>query len=222
MLCLCLLAACNGQQKESAKKDRPTIKERFKAGVVNLRQAGLFEDYKSLSDDSLTQRLSSIATQQRLWEVFDAYEAVSDSIRNDDYINLKIAQLDPKRVWWHDLEADVLNGNMVYVRAVKEFAELSGGFLQADQIKEEWESDNGPVHISFQDGKTLRAFQLKSNDDWYDEEFFDSMEKFMTANGSPYNFYIYIGTGQDVFIIRLNKLEKEMIEQKMHWKLEKF
>jgi hypothetical protein len=218
IFCACLLAACTVKQKPPMPKERPAIKERFKTGVINLRQAGLFEDYKNLNDDSLTQRLSSIAKEQHLWELFDAY----DSIQDEDYINLKIAQLDPKRVWWHDLEADVLNGNMVYASTVKEFVELSGGFLRAEQIKEEWETDNGPVHISFQDGETLRAFQLKSNDDWYDDDFFDYMEKFMTANGSPCNLYLYIGTGQDAFVIRLTKAEKEMVEQKMHWKLEKF
>ena len=217
-LCVWLLAACAGKHNESTKKDRASIKERFKTGVINLRQAGLFEDYKSLSDDSLTQRLSSIATEQQLWEEFDAY----DSLLEEDYINLKIAQLDSKRVWWHDLEADVLNGNMVYVSTVKEFVELSGGYLRAEQIREEWETDNGPIRISFQDGDTLRTFPLKSYDDWYDEDFFNYMEKFMTANGSPYNFYVYIGTGQDAFVIRLNKAEKEMVEQKMRWKLEKF
>ena len=199
-------------------KERPSLKEHFKTGVISLRQAGLFEDYKSLSDDSLTQLLSSIAKERQLWEEFDAY----DSLIDEDYINLKIAQLDPKRVWWHDLEADVLNGNMVYVDAVKEFVELSGGYLRAEQIKEEWETDNGPIRISFQDGETLRAFQLKSYDDWYDEDFFDHMGKFMTANGSPYNLYVYIGTGQDAFVIRLSKAEKEIVEQKLKWKLEKF
>lgn len=218
MLCAWLLVACAAKQKESTKKDRPSLKERFRTGVISLRQVGLFEDYKSLSDDSLTQLLSSIAKEQHLWEVFEVY----DSIQDGDFINLKIAQLDPKRVWWHDLEADVLNGNMVYASTVKEFVELSGGYLRAEKIKEEWETDDGPVHISFQDGETLRAFQLRSIDDWYDEDFFSYMEKFMTANGSPYNFYIYIGTGQDVFLIRLTKAEKEMVEQKMRWKLEKF
>ncbi|SHG39392.1 hypothetical protein SAMN04488109_0030 [Chryseolinea serpens] len=218
MFCVWLLAACTSKHNESTKKERPSIKDRFKTGVINLRQAGLFEDYKSLSDDSLTQRLSSIATERQLWEEFDVY----DSLQEEDYINLKIAQLDPKRVWWHDLEADVLNGNMVYASTVKEFVELSGGYLRAEQIKEEWETDNGPIHISFQDGDTLRAFQLKSYDDWYDEDFFNYMEKFMTANGSPYKFYVYIGTGQDAFVIRLTKAEKEMVEQKMRWKMEKF
>lgn len=218
MLCVWLLAACTGKHNESTPKERPSIKERFKTGVINLRQAGLFEDYKSLSDDSLIHRLSSIAKEQHLWEEFDFY----DSTQNEDYINLKIAQLDPKRVWWHDLEADVLNGNMVYADAVKEFVELSGGYLRAEHIKEEWETDNGPIHISFQDGDTLRTFPLKSYDDWYDEDFFNHMEKFMTANGSPYKFYVYIGTGQDAFVIRLSKTEKEMVERKMRWKLEKF
>jgi hypothetical protein len=115
-----------------------------------------------------------------------------------------------------------LDGNNVYAETVKEFGKLSGGFLQPEQIKEEWISTNGPVKVSFQDMDTLRVMNLKYEDDWYDTDFFKHLEMFMKSNGSPYSFYLHDRTGQDVFVIRLTEDEKEKIEKKMNWNLVKF
>ena len=195
--------------------------ERFKTSVINLRQVGLFEDYKDLDDERLTKTLIEKAKKKYQIDGHDKFNEIFDPV-NTDYFDLHVAELDEKRVWCRDLESDILNGNNVYAETVKQFGILSGGFLNPDQIKEQWPSDSGLVKVSFQDKDTLRVFHLEHNDGWYSPNFFEYLESSMKGNGSPYQFYTHDKTGQDVFIIRLTQDEKEKIEKKMNWKLVKF
>lgn len=210
-----VLTSCNLGQKDLQE-------ERFKTAVVNLRQAGLFEDYKNLNDDELTKTLIEKAKKKYQTDGYDEFNEIFDPKNNSDFFDLHVAELDETRVWWRDLEADILNGNKVYAETVKEFGILSGGYLKPDKVKEEWTSDEGPVKVSFWDSDTLRTFNLKANDDWYDTDFFKYLESSMTSNGSPFKFYMHDQTGQDVFVIRLTEDEKQKIEKKMGWKLVKF
>jgi hypothetical protein len=214
-LILTVFISCNVARKD-------VLQERFKAAVVNLRQAGLFEDYKNLDDEELTKTLIDKAKKKHQVGEFNDFDELFDPENNRDYFDMHVAELDEKRVWWRDLEADVLNGNMVYAETVKEFGTMSGGYLKPDSVKEEWSSDEGPVKVSFWDSDTLRTFNLKADDDWYDTDFFKYLESSMASNGSPFKFYVHDQSGQDVFIIRLTDEEKDKIENKMNWKLIKF
>ena len=208
------LASCNGGQDNLRE-------ERFKTTVVDLRQVGFFEVYKDLDDEQLTKILIEKAQKKYRVDGYDEFNEIFDPKTNSDFFDLHVAELDETRVWWRDLEADILNGNNVYTETVKEFGKLSGGFLKPEKIKEEWMSDEGPVKVSFWDSDTLRTLNLKFKDDWYDTDFFKYIESSMKNNGSPYQFYMHDQTGQDVFVIRLTDDEKNKIEKKMNWKLVK-
>ncbi len=214
ILTLTFLASCNGRQDNLRE-------ERFKTAAINLRQVGLFDNYNYLDDERLTKMLIEKARKKYQVDGYDEFNEIFDTKRNSDLFDLHVAELDETRVWWRDLEADILNGNNVYAETVKEFGKLSGGFLKPEKIKEEWMSDEGPVKVSFWDSDTLRTLNLKFNDDWYDTDFFKYIESSMKNNGSPYQFYMHDQTGQDVFVIRLTEDEKEQIEKKMNWKLVK-
>lgn len=214
ILILTLLTSCNrGQDLQ---------KEKFKTAVTNLRQVGLFEDFKDLDDEQLTKLLIEKAQQKYKVDGYDEFNEIFDPENNAHFFDLHVAELDDKRVWWGDLEADVLNGNNVYAMTVDKFGKLSGGYLRPDKIKEEWTTDEGPVKVSFWDSDTLRVFNLKFHDDWYDTDFFKHLESSMKNNGSPYQFYMHDQTGQDVFVIRLTADEKDKVEKKMNWNLVKF
>jgi len=215
ILAFIFFVSCNGGQDNLRQ-------ERFKTAVVSLRQVGFFENYTEFDDEQLSKILIEKAQKKYRVDYYDAFNEIFDPKANSDYFDLHVAELDETRVWWRDLEADVLNGNNVYAQTVKEFGELSGGFLRPDQIKEEWTTDEGPVKVSFRDSDTLRTFNLKSNGDWYDIDFFKYLESSMKNNGSPYQFYMHDQTGQDVFVIRLTEDEKEAVEKKMNWNLVKF
>ena len=220
------LTSCNLRQKrlqeEGVNTFSGTMEDRFKTTVVNLRQGGLFADYKNLEVEQLTKALIEKAKIKYQVNGYDSFNEVFNLKNNSDFFDLHVAALDETRVWWRDLEADVLDGNNVYAETVKEFGKLSGGFLSPEQIKEEWISANGPVKVSFQDKDSLRVMNLKFNDDWYDEDFFKYLETFMKNNGSPYSFYLHDQTGQDAFLIRLTVDEKERIQKKMNWNLVRF
>jgi hypothetical protein len=196
--------------------------ERFMSAVVNLRQGGLFENYEDLDDEKLTRTLIERAKRKYRVAEYDGFDKIFDPEGDSESFELHVAALDDTRVWWRDLEADILNGNNVYAQTVEEFGKLSGGFLRPAKIKEEWTSDEGPVKVSFWDSDTLRVFILKYYDDWYDTDFFQHMRSSLEDNGSPYQFYRHDRTGQDVFLIRLTEDEKERIEKKMKWRLWKF
>lgn len=197
------------------------IEERFKASVIALRQVGLFEDYKDHNDEELTQLLIDKAKKKHKFEGFSDFDEVYNPVNNENF-DLHVAELDDKRVWWRDLEADICKENLVYTETIKEFGKLSGGFLNPDKIKEDWKSDEGPIEISFWDKDTLRVFHPAYNNDWYDTQFFQFIESSMVSNGSPYKLFMHEETGQDVFVIRATEREKDIIEQKMNWKLVKF
>lgn len=196
--------------------------EKFKTAVNKLRQVGLFEDFKDVDDERLTKMLIQKAQQKYNVEGYNEFDEIFDPQQNADFFDLYVAELDDKRVWWGDLEGGVLNGNNVYATTVEKFGKLSGGYLKPEKIQEEWASDEGPVKVSFWDSDTLRVFDLKFHDDWYDIDFFKHLESSMKKNGSPYQFYMHDQTGQDVFVIRLTEEEKDKVEKKMNWRLVKF
>ena len=212
---LAVFASCNATRTES-------VPDRFKMSVGKLRNVGFFEEYKSFSDDQLTDSLIAIAKKKHKFSGYDDFEEVYDPIENAKWFDLHIAELDDRRVWWHDLESDICKENLIYRATIKEYEKLSGGYLNAREIKEDWRSDYGPIEISFWDGDTLRVFHPEYNEDWYDVKFFSFLETTMVSNGSPYKFYMHDQTGQDVFLIRATEEEMEKIEKQMEWKFERF
>jgi hypothetical protein len=203
-------------------KRNDLVRERFKESVIKLRSVGLFDDYKNLTDEQLTDLLIKTAKIKHEFNWFNDFEEVYDPVDNDKAFDLHVAELDKKRVWWHDLEADICKENLVYSETIKDFAELSAGYLKPKEIKEDWKSDTGPIEISFLDGDTLRTFRPEYNDDWYDPKFFDFLQTSMTYNGSPYKFYMHDETGQDVFLIRVTEEEKRKVEMQTNWRLVQF
>lgn len=214
-LILIVIISCSGRKNVVPTEDR------FKESVISLRQVGLFEDYKGLNDDELTRMLIEKAKKKHEFDGFSYFGEVYNTADNE-YFDLRVAELDDKRVWWRDLEADICKENLVYTATIKEFEKLSGGFLNPDKIKEDWKSDEGPIEISFWDRDTLRVFHPAYYDDWYDTDFFQFVESSMASNGSPYKLFMYEESGQDVFVIRATEMEKTEIEKKMNWKLVKF
>jgi len=108
-----MLASCNRAQDLQ--------KEKFKTAVTNLRQAGLFDNYKDLDDEQLTKLLIEKAQKKYRVDNNDEFNEIFNLKTNSDFFDLHVAELDETRVWWRDLEADILNGNNVYAETVKEF-----------------------------------------------------------------------------------------------------
>jgi len=215
ILTLSVLITCKPERTDS-------VRDRFMESVIKLRKVGLFEAYKNLTHEQLTDSLIKTAEKNHEFGGFNDFKDVYDPLNNERKFDLHVAELDKERVWWYDLEADVCKENLIYSETIKDFGKLSAGYLKPKEIKEEWKSDTGPIEISFWDGDTLRTFRPEYNDDWYDTKFFDFLQTSMTRNGSPYRFYMHEETGQDVFLIRVTDYEKRRIETEMNWTLVQF
>jgi hypothetical protein len=196
-------------------------RDKFLEAVKKLRNTGLFEGCKNLDDEQLANSLIVIAKKRHQSGFFNDFDEVYDP-EDEVMFTLHVAELDPKRVWWHDLEREICKENLIYRKTIEEFSKLSGGFLKADDIQEKWESDTGVIEVSFMDSDTQRVFNPEYHDDWYDPKFFSFLEKTMASNGSPYILYMHEETGQDVFLIRATAEEKRKIEKVMSWRLVKF
>src|SRR5687768_1736572 len=136
ILALTVLITCNPKRAD-------LVRDRFKDSVIKLRSVGLFEDYKNLNDEQLTDSLIKTAKIKHEFGGFNDFEEVYDPVDNEQTFDLHVAELDKKRVWWHDLEADICKENLVYSETIKDFGELSAGYLKPKEIKEEWKSDTG-------------------------------------------------------------------------------
>src|SRR5687768_10290650 len=100
ILTLTVLISCKSKRIDS-------VRDRFKESVIKLRNVGLFEDYLKMTDNQLTDSLIKAAKKIHEFEGFNSFEEVYDPINNEKLFGLHVAELDNKRVWWHDLEAGI-------------------------------------------------------------------------------------------------------------------
>lgn len=211
VMLLSVLASCNSGPNSQEQK--------FKIAVSNLRQVGFFEHHTDLDNEQLTALLMEQARKKYNALGYNEFDALFDPGQNADNFSMHVAKLDETRVWWRDVEADIHIGNDVYKTTAEKFAKISGGYLKANKIREEWVTDAGPVKLSFWDGDTLRVFDLRYYDDWFDTDFFKYLASAMKSNGSPFHFYMHEMTGQDIFVVRLTEQEKTKAEELVHWPL---
>jgi hypothetical protein len=111
--------------------------------IHNLRPFGFFETYKALNDEQLFNTLH----QERI----DAYSKIfkrfyDPGMQLDTY---QVLMLDRSRAVYGDAESDVGKDNDQYVSLLKAFSEASGGLFSPSNIVEKWESETGPIKVSF-------------------------------------------------------------------------
>ena len=63
------------------------------------------------------------------------------------HADLELTSYDKSRVWWGDTEADVARANNEYYRTLQEWALISRGAFQPEDITETWESEEGPILV---------------------------------------------------------------------------
>ena len=165
-----------------------------------LRDIGLFADRKGLSDQELGEELEAALIEE--W---------GEQIPEDEPLfELFVAALDRSRVWWGDLEADVGDGSDVYASVLEEWAAVSGGSFQPDQIEETWESEAGPVTVSF----TLDGEQVELApeylEDWIDPRIITPINESIAASGRQ--FTLVQAFDQTAFLLALDEGERAALE----------
>jgi hypothetical protein len=198
----------------------------FNAALGTLRQCGFFESFGDPSDaqvaatfleslrlryatDSFYQQYPEHRPDQQLLNRF------SGSPSPTDYKAL--AAYDTERVWAGDLEADVCAGNNVYVRLVEDYAQLSMGTLTPFDVTETWQSEEGPVTLTFYSKGQCFTTELAYYNDWIDGEAFSFLDDAMCTQGFSSEIHAEVDTGQDVFYVRATEEEKNRMEQLLGW-----
>jgi hypothetical protein len=114
----------------------------------------------------------------------DGYgEPPSADNRWDDVFLLAYAE---GEVWAEDPEADVCADNEVYSEVLPEWARISQGAFLPDNITEDWESETGPVTVSFDLGGQPASVSPSYQDDWIDLEVLHQINQLIAASGRQF------------------------------------
>ena len=168
--------------------------------VIALRELGLFADRPDLSNEDISQRVEA-----RLDELYGG-----ELLADDPLLELIVASLDDGRVWWGDLEADVANGNDVYVTTLAEWAAISKGAFAPEDIRETWDSEKGPVTVAFAlDGENV---ELKPEylEDWIDPRILAPINERIADSGR--RFELFQAFDQSAFVMALTDRERDALE----------
>jgi hypothetical protein len=132
-------------------------------------------------------------------------------LEDPEFALLETAAVDRTRVWYADPEADVTEGNHVYVDAVTDWARISQGTFAPTDVRETWESDTGPVRVTFTESRRRHDIQLRHLDDWMDMELLCKIEAVTQPRGL--RFMTAETGGQDVFVAGLRLSETRLLEK---------
>lgn len=207
-----LTISCNSSHKQSRENSVDSVKQT----IHTLRGIGFFRKYESLSDEQLFDTLH----QQRIAEHSKMFKQFYDpGMKLEIY---EVLMLDRERTVYGDAESDVGKDNNQYVSLLKTFSEASAGHFQPTEIIETWETENGPIHVSFKEKGEEIKFNPAYHDDWLSEEVFDTINQQMIKSGQE-KFYMYLGKdgwglGQYFLYIRLTKSQKQALENIFGWK----
>lgn len=101
----------------------------------------------------------------------------------DDVYLLRFSDGD---VWAEDPEADVCDENRVYSEVIPQWARISRGAFAPTEISERWESEQGPINLTFKlagkPAKVSPAYQ----DDWIDLEVLHQINALIAASGRQF------------------------------------
>src|SRR5215471_14940715 len=95
----------------------------------------------------------------------------------------ELLTLSDNDVWADDQEADVCPENRVYEEVVAQWAAISHGAFTPSGITEMWDSEHGPVTVSFHLDGNLVSVRPLYKDDWIDMEILLRINRLIAASG---------------------------------------
>lgn len=88
--------------------------------------------------------------------------------------------------WASDPEADVCAENEVYLEVLPAWARISQGAFTPMGFTEHWESESGPITLSFQLDGQSRSISPSYQDDWLDLEILLKMNALIVPSGRQF------------------------------------
>ena len=210
-----LFFSCNPIQKKEVTIKKAQVLD----NIAILREAGFFEKYKELTDlevydeiyESRKKRISKYTT--------DLGNSTDPGM---ELYPIKLAQEDFTKALHIDAEADVMIGNERYVWTINAFSKLSNGKFKPKEIQENWQTEIGPIRVTFESEDSIIVFEPEYKDDWLHESVFLICEqelkkrnirivRCLSEGGDE-------GYGHNIVIMRLTEAEQNILEKKLHWK----
>jgi len=188
--------------------------------VRDLQTVGFFQDALDLDDDALIEHL-----EKRRMKVhgLSKDERGTPSLPLDldpthRLSELWVAQLDTKRVWWEDLEADVCQDNDVYAKDLRKWAAISCGAFKPTRISETWESETGPITVEFTLNGERHTLHPEYQDDWEDVGILDSINHLIERTGCQ--FCMVKTPDTSALVLALTEEERHHLTEKRGWRFE--
>ncbi len=135
---------------------------------------------------------------------------------SDRFADLYLLKLDPERIWWEDLEADVCAENLVYTETLQALAQISRGVLGISNIRETWADSEGPITLEFTNKEQTHRMNPEYKEDWIDPKFFAYIARLYA--GTPYRLCTFDTQGQDACLTVLTEPERKTILKDRHLK----
>jgi hypothetical protein len=168
--------------------------------VGELRKLGLFADRSGLSDEDLSAEITTALADQ--WGDVGHIP--------DRLVDLTVADQDRHRVWWRDLEADVVQENEVYAQTVAEWGEISEGDFLPTDIVETWSGDSGPVILTYKLAGVEQRLTPAYLEDWIDPTILVPINASIAASGR--RFELYKAFDQSAFVMAITADERRAFE----------
>lgn len=183
--------------------------ERLLDAAHYYRKLGYFGQDRNLTDQQFDEKFLKFYKDfvDSDWNPFDSSEYY------DEYAELYVWGEDKDRVWLKDTEADVVNGNDVYVKTLQQWSALSRGAFKPEDIKESWGSDEGPVTVTFTLNGQKRTLHPRFMNDFIDTGILLEINEMIRDSGIQ---FVMVEIDQTVFVTALTAEEKSRIEQDRH------
>jgi hypothetical protein len=135
---------------------------------------------------------------------------------SDPLADLRLVRGDRDRVWWNDTEADVCESGDVYRETLLQWARISRGAFTPTAITERWDSEEGPITVTFDHGGRLVTLNPEYANDWTDLEILIPLNRLLEPSGIQ--FELYEAFDQTAFIVALKAHEKAQLIRERGWR----
>ena len=164
--------------------------------AIALRGIGLFSTEASKSDAEFGAEIESQVGGQ--W----------GGVPPDDFIfELLVAEHDVARAWWRDLEADVHPESSIYELTLEEWADISVGAFAPTSIDESWQSETGPIDVSFDMNGSRHVIHPEYLDDWIDPRISVPVNALIESSGRRFEFFKAFD--QSAFVMAVTPAERD-------------
>jgi hypothetical protein len=198
--------------KSVASWDTPKAKAWMLDFADFYKPLGFFAVLKEMSNEEFAEELIKLAKNE-----------ATPFKRPYWYLEQWILNYDEYRVCGGDMERDVgppMDGEFdgEYVEFIEELKNISCGNFNPQEISEVWDSDEGPVSVTFKINNVTYEVNPVVDDDWLDPSIIKGINKSIANTG--HKFYAVYDQGQGYWFYCLTEDEMKILKKERKYKFE--